>query len=113
MPAGPGVPGAALHRQVSGLEPMAVAAHATVSHMKTIAQRELRNDNAKIISRVAEGESFIVTRNGEPLAELRPFTATRSRFIRRAALEAFGPAAQRIDRHNFRRDLDESLDPDA
>jgi len=31
---------------------------------KTIAQRQLRNDNAKVIEAVAAGESFVVTRNG-------------------------------------------------
>ena len=36
-----------------------------------ITQRELRNDNAEIIRRVEAGESFVVARNGVPVAELR------------------------------------------
>ena len=32
---------------------------------KTIAQRDLRNDNAKVIEAVAAGESFVVTRIGQ------------------------------------------------
>lgn len=37
-----------------------------------IAQRDLRNDNADIMRRVEAGESFIVTRNGKPVADLVP-----------------------------------------
>lgn len=36
---------------------------------KTIPQRVLRNDNAKVIDAVAAGETFVVTRGGEPGAE--------------------------------------------
>ncbi len=32
---------------------------------RNIAQRELRNDNAKVIDAVTAGETFVVTRNGE------------------------------------------------
>jgi prevent-host-death family protein len=38
----------------------------------TISQRELRNDNAEIMRRVEAGESFTVTRNGKPVADLVP-----------------------------------------
>ena len=37
-----------------------------------ITQRELRNDNADIMRRLDEGESFIVTSNGRPVGELNP-----------------------------------------
>ena len=38
---------------------------------RTIPQRELRNDNARVIAAVvAAGETFIVTRNGEPVGSL-------------------------------------------
>jgi len=30
---------------------------------RTIAQRELRNDNARVIEAVTAGETFVVTRN--------------------------------------------------
>lgn len=39
---------------------------------ETISQRELRNDNAEIMRRVEAGESFVVTRNGKPVADLVP-----------------------------------------
>lgn len=47
--------------------------------MQTIGQRELRNDNAEIVRRVEEGESFVVTRNGEPVADLVPHRPTNKR----------------------------------
>lgn len=40
--------------------------------MRHISQRELRNDNADVIRMVESGESFIVTRNGTPVAQLAP-----------------------------------------
>lgn len=77
---------------------------------KTIAQRELRNDNAKVIDAVAGGETFVVTRNGEPVAELRPIRANRATFISRDEIAALALAGVRIDRHQFRSDLDRLID---
>jgi prevent-host-death family protein len=37
-----------------------------------IPQRELRNNNAKILDRVESGESFVVTRNGTAVADVVP-----------------------------------------
>jgi prevent-host-death family protein len=45
---------------------------------QVIGQRELRNDNAEIMRRVEAGESFTVTRNGRPVAELIPHQADRA-----------------------------------
>ena len=39
---------------------------------ETISQRELRNDNAEIMRRVEAGETFVVTRNGRPIADIVP-----------------------------------------
>jgi prevent-host-death family protein len=77
---------------------------------RTIAQRELRNDNAKVIEAVSAGETFVVTRNGEPVAELRPFRAGRRTFISRAEVAALATANVRIDRDRFRADLDDVID---
>lgn len=77
---------------------------------KTIAQRELRNENAKVIEAVTAGESFVVTRNGEPVAELRPIRAGRRAFISREEVAALAVAGVRIDRHQFRADLDQVID---
>lgn len=42
--------------------------------MKTISQRELRNDNAAVIRGVETGETYLVTRRGVPVARLAPLT---------------------------------------
>lgn len=46
---------------------------------QTIGQRELRNDNAEIMRRVEQGESFVVTRNGKPIADIVPHQAEGDR----------------------------------
>lgn len=76
---------------------------------RTIPQRCLRNDNAKVMDAVAEGESFIVTRNGQPVAELRPLRQNRRTFIGRDELADLATGI-RIDSHQFRADLDSSID---
>ena len=55
---------------------------------ETIGQRQLRNDNAEIMRRVEAGESFVITRNGRPVADLTPHDdarRTRSRLTLREA----------------------------
>jgi prevent-host-death family protein len=73
---------------------------------RTIAQRELRNDNAKVIDAVAAGESFVVTRNGAPVAELRPIHTVRRSLVPKAELLALTTAGPHIDVEEFRADLD-------
>jgi len=48
-----------------------------------IQQSELRNDNAAVMRRVAEGESFVVTVNGRPVADVVPHRRDtgRRRFV--------------------------------
>ncbi len=78
---------------------------------ETIAQRVLRNENAAIIERVARGESFIVTRNGQPVAEVRPLTGGLRRIVSKVELrKAFEGVGPRIDAAAFRRDIDQALD---
>jgi prevent-host-death family protein len=48
---------------------------------ETISQRELRNDNAAIMRRVEGGESFVVTKNGRPVADLVPHRERRPRTV--------------------------------
>jgi prevent-host-death family protein len=51
----------------------------------TISQRDLRNDSGVIMRRVEQGESFTVTRNGTPVADLVPHdvgaVGRRARFV--------------------------------
>lgn len=59
---------------------------------ETIGQRQLRNDNAEIMRRVEAGESFVITRNGRPVADLVPHGeqgAGRRRFTFREQQEYF------------------------
>ncbi|RBY83634.1 prevent-host-death protein [Geodermatophilus sp. TF02-6] len=79
---------------------------------RTIAQRELRNDNAKVMEAVAAGETFVVTRNGEPVAELRPLRPGRRTFVSREEVAALATVGLRIDPHQFRADLDRAIDQD-
>ena len=77
---------------------------------KTIAQRELRNDNAKVIDAVVAGESFVVTRNGVPVAEFRPISPARRTFAIKPDVVNLFAAGPRIDRHQFRTDSDRLMD---
>ncbi|WP_104435576.1 type II toxin-antitoxin system Phd/YefM family antitoxin [Kineococcus xinjiangensis] len=40
--------------------------------MQSISVRELRNDSGQVLRKVSEGASFVVTSNGQPVAELSP-----------------------------------------
>jgi len=55
----------------------------TEGMQREITQRELRNESGAIMRALDAGESFIVTRNGVPVAEMTParrprFTSARS-----------------------------------
>lgn len=75
-----------------------------------IPQRELRNRNAAIIDAVASGENFVVTRNGTPIAELRPITTVRRPFVPKAEVVAVAANGGHIDAVAFRADLDRAID---
>lgn len=77
---------------------------------RTIPQRELRNENAKVIEAVTSGQTFVITRNGEPVAELRPIRAGRRTFVTRDEIVKVAATGLRIDRHQFRADLDRVID---
>lgn len=71
---------------------------------REITQRELRNDSGSIMRGLDGGESYVVTRNGVPVGELRP--VRRSRFVSaERVIGAFAEAAP-IDAARFRADVD-------
>lgn len=73
---------------------------------ETIGQRQLRNDNAEIMRRVEAGESFVVTRNGRPIADLVPHgPPARRRRTGRDMQEDFR-TLPRIDLAQWYRDRD-------
>jgi prevent-host-death family protein len=51
--------------------------------MKTIPQRELRNNVAKVLRDVENGERVRVTVNGRPVADLVPIDSSRRIFVPR------------------------------
>ncbi|MHB1544332.1 MAG: type II toxin-antitoxin system Phd/YefM family antitoxin [Gammaproteobacteria bacterium] len=71
---------------------------------RIITQRELRNESAAVLREVQAGQTLIVTRNGTPVAELRPIQPRR--FVPRAAIAEAAARAPRIDVGRFRADLD-------
>lgn len=75
-----------------------------------IPQRELRNDNARVLDAVARGESFVITRNGRPVAELRPVADQRRTFVPTSELSALFVASSPVDAAAFRADVDGALD---
>ena len=77
---------------------------------KTIPQRELRNNNAQVIDAVVSGQTFVVTRNGVPVAELGPVHNRRRAFVPKAELLALAASGPPIDWARFRADLDDVLD---
>lgn len=76
---------------------------------RTISQRELRNDSGAILREVQAGQTIVVTRNGVPVAELRPVPPRR--FAPRELLADAARRAPRIDGARFRADLDAVVDP--
>lgn len=71
---------------------------------QTIGQRELRNDNAEIMRRVEQGESFVVTRNGKPIADLVPHQAAGSARPTAGELIEFLKTRPRVDVEQWRRE---------
>jgi prevent-host-death family protein len=77
---------------------------------RRITQRELRNESGRIMRALHKGESFLVTRNGVPVAELVPVKPRV--FVPADAVLAVFRGAARIDRRRFRRDVDALIDQD-
>lgn len=75
--------------------------------METVSVRDLRNHGGEVLDSVARGESVTVTRDGVPVAELRP--------LPRRGLSAVQLIERRrhlahIDPDRLRRDIDAVLD---
>ncbi|MGV1007847.1 MAG: type II toxin-antitoxin system Phd/YefM family antitoxin [Dermatophilaceae bacterium] len=82
-----------------------------------IQQSHLRNDNAAIMRRVAGGESFVVTVNGRPVADVVPHQqhTGRHRFVPVGELAQAFATEPKADPTAWRNDLaaaDEVLGPD-
>jgi prevent-host-death family protein len=69
--------------------------------------RELRNRGGEVMARVAGGEHVVVTRDGEPVAELRPLP--RRPLVVAALHERFRRLPP-LDPVRFRADVDAVID---
>lgn len=73
-----------------------------------ISQRELRNDSGRIMRALDEGKSFVVSRHGQPVGELRPLR--RTHFVDAGIVGAAFRDAPEIDLAQLRSDLDDLVD---
>ena len=78
---------------------------------KSITQRQLRNDSARVLRQVQSGESLIITRHGIPVAVLRPVSPRR--FVPRTVIADAARRAPRVDAGRWRADLDAVVDQGA
>ncbi|MBI3928857.1 MAG: type II toxin-antitoxin system prevent-host-death family antitoxin [Armatimonadetes bacterium] len=93
-----------------GRPPLATKCYAcyTGCVSRMITQRELRNNSGAVLREVQAGRTIIVTRNGLPVAELRPIPSHT--FVPRAVIAAAACRAPRIDAVRFRSDHDAVVD---
>ena len=77
---------------------------------REITQRELRNNSGEIMRALDAGISFLITRNGVPVGELRPVRELHLTPMEQV-LEAF-KGAPHVDDATFREDIDRYFDQD-
>ena len=75
--------------------------------METVTIRDLRNHGGEVVGRVEAGQHVTVTRDGRPVAELRPL---RARGISAAALLERWRRVPSVDTVAFRREVDDVID---
>lgn len=76
--------------------------------MDSVTVRELRNNGGEVLRRVERGERIVVTRDGAPVAELRPLPGpgvSPAELIRRRK------HLPRVNPDALRRDIDNLIDP--
>jgi prevent-host-death family protein len=73
--------------------------------METITQRELRNNSAAIMDAVEHGQTFVITRNGVEVAEVRP--RNRRRKLTTAELVEKLRRVPKLDYAEMRAEADE------
>lgn len=76
--------------------------------MDSVTVRELRNNGGEVLRRVERGERFVVTRDGAPVAELRPLSRPS---VRPAELIRRRKHLPRVNPDELRRDIDNLIDP--
>jgi antitoxin (DNA-binding transcriptional repressor) of toxin-antitoxin stability system len=76
-----------------------------------ISQRELRNDSDRILRALGNGKTFVVTRGGRPVGDLRPLR--RDRFIDAVAVVEVFRNAPAVNWKQIHDDLDVLVDQDV
>lgn len=72
---------------------------------RTISQRELRNESAAVMDAVEAGEAITITRNGRPVAELRPSEEAETAPL--DAIQDLFAALPPMSHERLRADIDE------
>ena len=80
----------------------------TVRGMERVTIRDLRNRGGDIVDRVAAGERLTVTRDGKPVAELRPIPSGP---LSAAVLIELWRRLPDVDARAMRDDIDAAVDP--
>ncbi len=75
--------------------------------MEAVSIRELRHRGGDVVDRVERGEQVVVTRDGRPVAELRP---TPPAALTAAVLIARRSALPLVDPALLQRDIDDLID---
>jgi prevent-host-death family protein len=75
--------------------------------MSEVSVRELRNSGGRVLDRVAGGEQVVITRDGHPVAELRPMTRLG---LSAPELLVRWKRVPVLDATRLREDLDQALD---
>jgi len=76
--------------------------------MNEVTIRDLRNHGGRVLDRITQGESLTVTRDGRPVAELRPLP---HRPIPAETLLNRWRRLPTVDAAGLRTDMDAALDP--
>ncbi|MFZ3315305.1 type II toxin-antitoxin system Phd/YefM family antitoxin [Mycobacterium sp.] len=76
--------------------------------MESVTVRDLLNRGGEVLDRVERGECVIVTRDGRPVAELRPLPRRSARPVELIERRKGLP---RVDPDLLRRDIDTVIDP--
>jgi prevent-host-death family protein len=79
-----------------------------VVYTVSVSVRDLRNNGAEVLRRVERGERFVVTRDGTPVAELRPLPRTS---VSSAELIRRRRNLPRVNPEALRADIDNLIDP--
>jgi prevent-host-death family protein len=79
----------------------------TAPHGHEVSVRDLRNHGGQVLDRVVRGETLTVTKDGTPVAELRPVLR---RSLPAAELIARARRAPKVDADLLRRDIDSVVD---